>query len=111
MKASIPGEVVSMDIKYMPSGGYKYLLCFVDHASNFCMDIPLKDKSSKTVVNAVRESVLFMHKQHYAVSNIQTDRGSEFFGYQDGELKEDDLTQHKRNIYSENLHLLSRRST
>ena len=84
-----------MDIKYMPTkalGGYKYLLCFVDHVSKFCMDIPLKDKSSATVVNAVREFVLFMHKHHYAVSNIQTDRGSEFFGYQDGELKEEDLT-------------------
>ena len=99
MKASIPGEVVSMDIKHMSTkalGGYKYLLCFVDHASKFCMDIPLKDKSSETVVDAVRKFVQFMHEHHYAVSNIQTDRGSEFFGYQDGELKEEDLTQHEK---------------
>ena len=74
MKASIPGEVVSMDIKYMPTkalGGYKYLLCFVDHASKFCMDIPLKDKSSATVVNAVREFVLFMHKHQQQRKYLQ----------------------------------------
>ena len=67
MKASIPGEVVSMDIKHMSTkalGGYKYLLCFVDHASKFCMDIPLKDKSSETVVDAVRKFVQFMHEHH-----------------------------------------------
>ena len=36
-------------------GGYKYILCFVDHESTFCMDIPLKDRDSETVIKGLRE--------------------------------------------------------
>ena len=95
-----PGDVVSMDIKFMPTvalGGFKYLLCFVDHASKFCMDIPLRDKESKTVVQALHKFVLYLLRHGHPVKNIQTDRGSEFFAYQDGEYKEEDLTQMDKN--------------
>ena len=94
-EASAPGDVVSMDIKHMPIkafGGYRYLLCFVDHASKFCMDIALCDRESKTVVAATYRFIRFMNDYGHTVRKIQTDRGSEFFAYQDGELKEEDLS-------------------
>ena len=68
----------------------------VDHFTKFCMDFPLMDKSSETVMKAVHKYVHFMHQHHHPVLNIQTDRGSEFFGYQDGETKEEDLTQYEK---------------
>ena len=79
-EASAPGDVVSMDIKHMPIkafGGYRYLLCFVDHASKFCMDLALRDRDSKTVVAATYKFINFMNKCGHMVRKIQTeDRNS-----------------------------------
>ena len=99
-EALAPGDVVSMDIKHMPVkafGGYRYLLCFVDHASKFCMDLALRERDSKTVVAATYRFVQYMNNNGHMVRKIQTDRGSEFFAYQDGELKEEDLNQYDKN--------------
>ena len=38
-----------------------------------------------------------MNNNGHMVRKIQTDRGSEFFAYQDGELKEEDLNQYDKN--------------
>ena len=38
------------------------------------------------------------------VRKIQTDRGSEFFAYQDGELKEEDLNQYDRKYYARSIY-------
>ena len=102
-KAQCPGQVVSMDVKYMPTlalGGFKYLLCFVDHESGFCMDVPMKDRESETVNRGLHAFVRVMNAHGWPVQHIQTDRGSEFFGYQDGETKEEDLSQYdKETLY------------
>ena len=60
------------------------------------MDIPLTDRRSKTVVRALAKFVDFMNKFGHEVKHIQTDRGTEFFGYQDGETKEEDLSQYDK---------------
>ena len=106
-EALAPGDVVSMDIKHMPVkafGGYRYLLCFVDHASKFCMDLALRDRDSKTVVAATYRFVQYMNNNGHMVRKIQTDRGSGFFAYQDGELKEEDLNQYDRKYYARSIY-------
>ena len=57
------------------------------------MDIALRDRTSEIVVRALHKFVDFMNSHGHAVNHIQTDRGTEFFGYQDGEAKDEDLTQ------------------
>ena len=37
-----------------------------------------------------------MNANRWAIQTIQTDRGSEFFGYQDGETKEEDLSRYEK---------------
>ena len=74
-EAFAPGDIVSMDIKHMPIkafGGYRYLLCFVDHASKFCMDLALRDRDSKTVIAATYKFINFMNK--WAHGPQDTDR-------------------------------------
>ena len=91
-KAQRPGSIVSTDIKSIGTtalGGFKYLICFVDHCSRFSMDVPLRTKKPAEVISALCRFISVMNSYGHVVSRIQSDRGSEFFAFQDGELSED----------------------
>ena len=90
-EAQQPGSIISTDIKSIGTtalGGFKYLICFVDHCSRFSMDLPLRTKKPAEVINALCRFVSIMNSFGHVVSQVQSDRGSEFFAYQDGELSE-----------------------
>ena len=52
------------------------------------MDFPLRTKEPREVVSALCRFVSTMNGYGHVVSRICSDRGSEFFAYQDGDLSE-----------------------
>ena len=60
----------------IPDNGYKFVLCVIDVFSKYAFCTPLKDKSGKTVLNAVKDIV---SKNVRQPEKIWVDRGSEFY--------------------------------
>jgi hypothetical protein len=79
-------EQLQMDLVFMdtPTGapasknkGYKYILTAIDVLSKYAWAIPLKDKSARSTVNAIKEIIEFSKPQ-----KIQVDKGTEFYNSQ-----------------------------
>ena len=78
IKTSYPFELVAIDLMSMQrsSGGYVACLMVVDHFSKFVAVVPIKDKTSKTVVNMLTKQILpFLPS---VPKSILSDNGPEF---------------------------------
>ena len=77
VEAKAPAEMITMDMVHMLNAdGYEYLLNVVDVYSKYGMSIPLKEATSQSVVEALRDHVLvhgFGRPKYWIV-----DGGSEF---------------------------------
>lgn len=73
--------------------GYKYILTIINCFTKVADALPLKDKSSKSVVSAMKT---FLLKNKTKVKHLQTDRGKEFFNKTFSEL----MKTHKINHYA-----------
>jgi IS30 family transposase len=77
--ATIPGENVQLDVKYVPErkGSWVYQYRFLDQATNlqFAKDYPTRD--GRTSIRALREAGRAFP---FACTGIQTDNGGEFRG-------------------------------
>lgn len=73
-------DVWQMDLADLSSisrhnSGYKYLLTCIDVLSKFAWVIPLKDKTGKSLVSALKQIIQSSKREPY---HIQTDKGTEF---------------------------------
>lgn len=87
-------DVWQMDLADLSSisrhnSGYKYLLTCIDVLSKFAWVIPLKDKTGKSLVSALKQIIQSSKREPY---HIQTDKGTEFTNKQfQSFLKEKDI--------------------
>ena len=92
------GEIFSIDLVDMQefnsiNKGYKYILNGIDCYSRYAFSKPLKDKSAKTVSNALNE---IMIENNYYPTKIWCDQGSEFYNKEVDKLRK----KHNIQIYS-----------
>lgn len=91
------GDLIQCDLVDMSkfakyNGGNKFLLTVIDVFSKFAYAIPLKNKKAATLVNALEKLI----ERLGSVSNIQTDKGGEFYNKRVRDL----FKKHKINHYS-----------
>ena len=74
-------EIWAMDLASMENladdnEGYKFILCVIDVFSKYAWCIPLKNKSSSTVLEAVKKII---SESGRTPKRFWTDRGTEFY--------------------------------
>jgi len=79
-KATIPGENVQLDVKYVPgmNGEWLYQFRFTDTVTNMQYAVDCLDKSSQAAVYAFHRAKRYFP---FKIRGIQTDNGGEFRGY------------------------------
>jgi transposase InsO family protein len=79
-----PLELVHSDLvesHVKSTGGGKWVISFVDHATQFSAVFILPDKNSSTVLNAFKEFQAWAeHQSGCKIKNLRTDRGTEYMG-------------------------------
>lgn len=78
-RATIPGENVQLDVKYVPGkdGWWLYQYRFVDTVTGMQFSRDMDTKSSKATIRAFQSAVRFFP---FEIQGIQTDNGGEFRG-------------------------------
>lgn len=77
--ASIPGENVQLDVKYVPGmdGGWRYQYRFIDTVTNMQYAVDMDSKDARTTIFALRAAERSLP---FPILGIQTDNGGEFRG-------------------------------
>jgi transposase InsO family protein len=77
--ASVPGENVQLDVKYVPSaGGYwKYQYRFIDTVTNLQYSVDASFKDARATIQALHAAERILP---FIITGIQTDNGGEFRG-------------------------------
>ena len=91
---SVPFELVAADVVLFPrtSEGFIGCIILVDHNSKWVSAVPIKNKTSKSMVDAVRERILpFLPR---CPTKILTDNGTEFSSREFNQLLEEFGIQH-----------------
>lgn len=70
-------DLVEMGSYATENNEYKYLLTVIDSFSKYAWAMPIKNKSSEAVCNAMIK--IFQHLSTRIPKNLQTDDGKEFF--------------------------------
>lgn len=78
-RASIPGENVQLDVKYVPGreSSWEYQYRFIDTVTNMQYAVDMEAKDARATIVALRGAVRSLP---FPVLGIQTDNGSEFRG-------------------------------
>jgi hypothetical protein len=98
-RATRIGHTVSTDVKILPFvsfQGYRYCVNFVDHYSGlgFCYFMRHKNEVTAKLLTYISEMARFGIK----ISNLQSDRGSEYFAQEGDTLMHRDRRQHEFGI-------------
>jgi transposase InsO family protein len=78
-RASVPGENVQLDVKYVPGwdGSWRYQYRFIDAVTNIQYATDMDVKDARATILAFRRAI---RSFPFPISGIQTDNGSEFRG-------------------------------
>ena len=70
------GDLCDLSAYAKLNKGYKWIALYIDNFSKFIYVRPMKDKSSKSVVNATKE---ILDESGVTPKNLQTDNGKEYY--------------------------------
>lgn len=88
--ATIPGENVQLDVKYVPAKdfGWSYQYRFIDTVTNLQYSVEMAVKDARATISAFKLAKKYFS---FEIGGIQTDNGSEFRGDFNIYLKQNDV--------------------
>ena len=96
------GDVISTDVKVLPNkclSGYRYIVVYRDHFTPFGAAYPIRNKNE--VVDTL-DKLHALFKQHgHHIKKIQSDRGTEYFAFQDADHFNDQAREELAGDYTE----------